>query len=343
MDLERIQSALDTDKIDRATVGIVGLGASADLAFNLARSGVKDFRLLDPQLVEKVNVARQGHDATDVGQPKVKAVAKKIRRVNPEARVLYFGLDSTRLSDEEADAILGDCDLLVAATDKLAAQEWVNRFALRKGICALFLGIYEQAGAGEIIFWRPGLPCYRCLLERRFRNHEQAAKEGFDLDPPSTGVTIFDIGIVDNIGGQIALGLLAAGSNNRFGRLIERLGDRNFLQIKIDADWQLRGRDVIREALGIAEHCTHYVSWCTVARRNGWMDSPCPDCVELRGHTFIPRVLHGGDRSFHRTDLGVDTPVKDPAPTIVDASDDQMTQSPASEATVRTSRCSDCI
>ena len=45
------------------------------------------------------------------------------------------------------------------------------------------------------------------------------------------------------------MGLLTRGSANRYGRLIAQLGDRNFLQVKIDPSWTWKGRDIIREQL----------------------------------------------------------------------------------------------
>ncbi|QDU42907.1 Molybdopterin-synthase adenylyltransferase [Symmachiella dynata] len=305
IDLRRLKQTLDTEKLRHATVGIFGLGGGTDFAVDLARNGVGNFRLTDLDVVGAENIARQGFQQADVGTPKVKATAKKIKAVNAEASVLYFHMDCTKLTDEEADALFGDCDVLIAATDNLEAQVWINRLALRDGIPAVWVGLYPSGAAGEIIFWKPGLDCYHCLCEHRIRKHEAAAEERRSLDPPSDGVTRFDVGIVDAIAGHIVLGLLTEGSDNRFGRLIERLGDRNFLQIKLDPDWQLNGRDVIRRGLGIAEECDAYISWCTIACRNGATLMPCRDCVELRGHRF--EETNCGEFSvFHRTDYGVD-------------------------------------
>ena len=50
---------------------------------------------------------------------------------------------------------------------------------------------------------------------------------------------------------MIAFGLLTQGAANRYGRLIDQLGDRQFLQIKIDSTWDWNGRDIVREKLQI--------------------------------------------------------------------------------------------
>ena len=83
-------------------------------------------------------------------------------------------------------------------------------------------------------------------------------------------------------------GSMRSGSDNRFGRLIDDLGDRNFLQLSTDPGFRIGGRDVIAEQLGISDQCDTHFAWNTIARRDpdhGRL--PCPDCEEYRGHRFI--------------------------------------------------------
>jgi len=63
---------------------------------------------------------------------------------------------------------------------------------------------------------------------------------------------------LDCVAGQIALGRLTAGANNGYGRLIEHLGDRNFVQLKMFADWNFAGCDIFREQLGVSADCPAY-------------------------------------------------------------------------------------
>src|SRR6202022_3652177 len=58
-------------------------------------------------------------------------------------------------------------------------------------------------------------------------------KEGRSLDPGSDGSDILSLQFLDSIAGQVAVGLLTHGADNRFGRLIDQLGDRNFLQVNL--------------------------------------------------------------------------------------------------------------
>lgn len=285
---ERIRSSIDTAKTKRSKVAIVGLGAAEGFACDLARCGVEDFDFYDPDVVAVSNVGRAGFDRNDVGTPKVLVVAKSIRRINPNATVSHHVEDITALPTEELDARFGTVDLIVAATDSFRAQAFVNRLALRYRTPALWLGLYAGGGAGEIGFWEEEIDaCYRCLFSKRYEAHEAAQAAGDSLDPSSDGATIGDIRILDGIGLAIAVGLLTRGSDNRFGRLIDQLGDRNLLQVRLDPAWSFNGQDLFRDVLGVPPDNDALFCWNVIARRDNPSTVPCPDCEELRGHRWV--------------------------------------------------------
>jgi hypothetical protein len=94
---------------------------------------------------------------------------------------------------------------------------------------------------------------------------------------------VLAVQFVDSIAGMILVGLLTADADNFYGRLINDLGDRNFLHVKVH-DWTWRGRDVIREQLGIGETCDAFYAWNTAARRDPTGgEPPCPDCIKHLG------------------------------------------------------------
>jgi hypothetical protein len=79
-----------------------------------------------------------------------------------------------------------------------------------------------------------------------------------------------------------ALGRLTRGADNRYGRLFEALGDRQFLQIKIDAVWNWNGRDIVQKKLEIPVGNDGYFSSCTIARRDPDPGGQCPHNVKYR-------------------------------------------------------------
>ena len=284
MDLSRISGVIDTNKTQAAEVTLIGEGGSVDLTVALARCGVGRFNLVDFDRVTAANIARQGHYADDIGRLKVEAAAAAIRRVNSEAQIICLPENFVEMTDEAVDADFGQTDLFIFATDRFAAQARGNEIALRLNQPAIWIGLYAGGLAGEIVWWAPHInACFRCLCSKRYVAHAKAAEAGQSLDPPSGGCTIFDVSLLDSIAGMLAIGLLTQGSDNRFGRLIEGLGDRNFLQVQLDPAWSLNGRNVIREHLGITPDCRAFFSWNTIARADpDHGEPPCPDCEKYR-------------------------------------------------------------
>lgn len=289
MNLERIASSVDIAKLAHSTVAVIGAGGSANLDCNLARTGVPSFQLFDFDVVSDSNIARQEHHPDQIGRLKVLAVADAIRRINPTARVEPHNRNFLELTDREADQLFRQTTLFIFAADDFAVAARGNELALRMNKPAMWIGLYPQGQAGEIVFWHPGVDaCFRCLCHRRYEAHERAKGDGRRLDPTSEGCTIFDISLIDAIAGQIAVGLLTRGSPNRYGRIIDELGDRNFIQIQNDSQFAWNGRSLFREQLQIPAENDRFYSWNTIARRDP-SPQPCPDCERFRGHRFVER------------------------------------------------------
>jgi molybdopterin/thiamine biosynthesis adenylyltransferase len=304
MNTSRISGVIDTTKTAASTVTFIGAGGAADLIVALARCGVGTFILIDFDMVTAANIARQGHHVDEIGRLKVEAVAAIVRRINPDARIICLPVNFLEMTDEEVDSQLGQTDLFIFATDRFAAQARGNEVALRLHKPAIWIGLYAAAGAGEIVWWAPHIDaCFRCLLSKRYAAHAKAAETGQALDPASDGCTIFDVSLLDSIAGMLAIGLLTRGSDNRFGRLIDQLGDRNFLQVQLAPEWSLNGRNVIREQLGVAADCPAFFSWNTIVRADpDGGKLLCPDCEKFRGHLFVSH--NGGFVRFPAGCLG---------------------------------------
>jgi molybdopterin/thiamine biosynthesis adenylyltransferase len=277
MNTERIASVLDVARMAEASVVVVGCGGSANFVMNLVRCGVRRLKLLDPDTVSDVNMVRQDYLPSQVGQPKVTALSRFLRDINPDLEVESLQADVTTIPEEAWDDLFGRSDLLISTTDSFAAQSMTNRIALKQNVPIIWPGIYAGGKGGEIAFWYRGLPCLRCLVPSRYE--AQANADGRSLDPPSDGTTIFDDAYVDAIAGMIAVGLLSRHSFGKYADLVRSLGDRNFLQLKIHPDHRWNGRDIVRERLGIAESNDEFFAFNTVARRDPDRGLPaCPDC-----------------------------------------------------------------
>jgi hypothetical protein len=223
-----------------------------------------------------------------MGMLKTEALAAEAERINSAVTVRCSNRDVTTMTADELVAAFRDVNLLINATDSFQAHAFGNQIALRFNIPSLWIGLYPGGMGGEVVFWdRDILPCYRCLCSKRYAAHEQAATEGLSLDPSSHGCTIFDITHLDAVAGEIAVGLLTRGVDNRLGRLIELLDGRNFIQLQFDPNWSLNGRNPIRERLGVSPDNAAFFSWnATVLSDPDRGQLHCPDCETYRGHTF---------------------------------------------------------
>lgn len=269
MDFNRIAPTIDVDTMQQSHVTIIG-GANG-LARDLVHSGIGGVTLVDFDRIDASNPARQDFYSTDMGRYKAEATADILRKINPEVQVEYYTHDYCALSQQEHDNLFSQTDLFIFATDFFPAQARGNIEALRLGIPAIWIGLYKGGRAGEIVFSIPGKTnaCFRCICGKRY----QAFSRG-RANVPSAGGTILDLHLVDAIVGQVAIGILTDGADNRMGKLIGKLGNRNFMQVKIDPDYRLGGKDIFAKYLG--DHPANF-SFTTIALPME-RDENCPDC-----------------------------------------------------------------
>jgi molybdopterin/thiamine biosynthesis adenylyltransferase len=277
MNLERIQPTIDTERLGCSEVVIVG--GAYGLAKDLVRCGLKRLTLMDFDRVDLSNPARQDLDSADIGRLKIEATRDAIHRINSEAEVNCLARDFCDLSREEVDSVLRKSSLLICATDHFAAQARGNQEALRLGIGTIWIGMYKEGRAGEIVYWVPKRTpaCYRCICSSRYAAFTAQARDGNNATRiSSAGGTIPDLHLVDAIAAQIAIGILTDGANNRMGRLIRQLDNRNLLQVKLDPLYRIGDKDIFGEQLGPA-----HFAFNTIALQMS-ADPDCPDCAQFR-------------------------------------------------------------
>lgn len=280
MNYSRIGSVIPVQEVEKKEVAVVGCGGVAGLVKTLRRCGVRRFRLVDQDTVGAENLARQDFTADQVGTLKVVALAQGLNRIDSDTFSTCFPRDWCSFADAEIDEHFSDIDLFLFATDSFPAQARGNEVALRLRKPAVWMGLYPGGRAGEIVFWHPGLAsCFRCLAEERYKVFERGNLQKIS----SNGADMLAVSLIDSLAGMIALGLLTTGEGNRYGSLLKTLGERNFLQVKVDSDWTWNGRDIFRETLGIPEGNEAYIGFCTIARRNPDPGGQCPDCRRFLG------------------------------------------------------------
>lgn len=114
----------DLQAIRIVILGVGALGSS--IAELLARSGCREITVVDPDVLHIGNIVRHSLTATDVGQAKAVAVARRIEGCNPNAAVrAWIGT----LADIPSEVLL-NVDVIVDCTgedevlERLSEREW---------------------------------------------------------------------------------------------------------------------------------------------------------------------------------------------------------------------------
>jgi len=133
----RIQSFLGEEgfqRLQQSHITIVGIGAvGGHVAEALARSGIKQLRLVDFDTIQPSNINRQIMALeTTLGRPKVEVAQERIATINPACRVEALQLFAT---DDTLKQILApQPDILVDAIDSMNPKVQLLSAAHRQGI-----------------------------------------------------------------------------------------------------------------------------------------------------------------------------------------------------------------
>ncbi|WP_439373491.1 HesA/MoeB/ThiF family protein [Bradyrhizobium sp. DASA03120] len=173
-------------------VGVVGLGGTGSvLVQQLARLGVCDFVLIDPDVVETTNLNRLAcAGATDVGAAKIDVAARDIRASSPGAKVHALKAD---VVDQHIAAELTGVDFIFLCTDSHASRAVVCQLAYQHLVPAIDMGvsITVRDGAvthitGRVQMLAPDLPCLTCTdaldgnqIRREMMSPEQRASDPY--------------------------------------------------------------------------------------------------------------------------------------------------------------------
>jgi adenylyltransferase/sulfurtransferase len=140
-------------------VGVGGLGCPATLA--LARSGVRELTLVDPERVELTNLHRQlWHKDSDLGALKVASAAEKLEAAFPGLRVRRV---PERLTEENAEGLFREHDWVLDGVDSVATKLLLSDVGVRTQRPVAYGGVVGLGGQAMLI--RPRGPCLRCVFE----------------------------------------------------------------------------------------------------------------------------------------------------------------------------------
>src|SRR4051794_27493986 len=108
MNLDRISTTIDIDRMQQAHVTFVG--GAYGLTQDLVRCGLRSLTYVDFDSVDASNPARQDFGVSDIGRLKAEALADAVERINPEVEVNYLIRDFCEISQDDFDTHFGHTD-----------------------------------------------------------------------------------------------------------------------------------------------------------------------------------------------------------------------------------------
>ena len=127
--------------LQNAVVAIAGVGAvGGNNLITLARMGIGNFKIADPDIFEEVNLQRQaGAFISSINKSKVEVMSSMVSDINPLAKVETFpcGVDENNI-----DEFLKGVDIVLDGIDafQIGPRRLLYRKAREKSIFVIFSG-----------------------------------------------------------------------------------------------------------------------------------------------------------------------------------------------------------
>jgi adenylyltransferase/sulfurtransferase len=149
-------------QLKRASIFIAGLGGLGSVsAYYLAAAGVGRLKIVDKDHVGLENLNRQIlHSTQDIGRFKTESAFQKLHALNPLCRIDAL---KAEIRKDNALELIGDCHIIVDATDNIETRKCLNSVSVAKQIPFIYGGI--DGFTGMVTTFVPGdTPCLECLF-----------------------------------------------------------------------------------------------------------------------------------------------------------------------------------
>ncbi|MDJ0991992.1 MAG: molybdopterin-synthase adenylyltransferase MoeB [Dinoroseobacter sp.] len=156
---------LGQKRLKDAKVLVIGAGGlGSPVLLYLAGAGVGTIGVIDDDTVSLSNLQRQViHTDERSGMPKVFSAEMAMKALNPHIEVRPY---NRRLTEDIAEELFADYDLILDGNDNFETRALVNRAAVKTGK-PLISGAISQ-WEGQISLFDPirGAPCYNCIFPK---------------------------------------------------------------------------------------------------------------------------------------------------------------------------------
>ena len=169
----RNKGILEINILEKKRVMIVGLGSfGSQIAIELAKAGVGEFSLFDFDRIELHNLSRHTATLKDLGRLKTDVIEESIKGKNPYAIVHKHPINiNDHLDLMESEVAISD--LVICATDNNESRFNLSTVLVHQKKIGVFGRAVTRAEGGDVFRYRPGGPCYCCLLGNQWFGQSQ--------------------------------------------------------------------------------------------------------------------------------------------------------------------------
>lgn len=165
----RLEALFDVQLFANVKVLIAGCGSGgANVALQLVMSGIRNFTLIDRDVLEPENVIRHICGRQFIGQRKVDAVAEVLKDRNTKAKITKIDADIMDFADLEAEIV--NSDVVVLATDNEPSRYTINEICVSNEVPFVVGRVFTRGIGGEVFAYRPPnggcLACLEAVLQR---------------------------------------------------------------------------------------------------------------------------------------------------------------------------------
>ena len=178
-------TAADQRRLLNASVAVVGAGGlgSASSAY-LVAAGIGTVGIVDAGTVSRSNLQRQVlYGADDIGRPKATRAANRLEALNETVTIEPI---RERVTQSNAPDLLKPFDIVVDGLDTIRTRLTVNETTRALDIPFVHGAVYGFEG--QLAVFRPGGPCYRCLVPSPPRVDEDGEEDPIGVFPPVPGI-----------------------------------------------------------------------------------------------------------------------------------------------------------
>lgn len=173
----RNHGVLEHRQLKDKTVAIIGIGSGGSLVTTgIVTAGVSHIILVDNQRLEPHNLVRHVGGLQDLGRYKTKVLKDAILNKNPYAHVETYECDITAYP-ELLRSIVKKSDIVFVAPDNNKCRLCIQEALVEFKKVGIFGRAITRAEGGDVFIYRPGGPCYCCIVGKDALKPEEITDE----------------------------------------------------------------------------------------------------------------------------------------------------------------------